>query len=208
MSMIRIKTQPYIYDTLKNSFREGMEFNRVPFQVYYERRIGDIVPDKEASENINIYKGTTFLELIRKKAYLLIPDLGKVKAMADETSYQDKLIYEGRFKLENTFFQGSSNPDICLMAWYDALAEHVLEVANSFIGEKTPVPVIQDELNALSKSVSRDIGLSDAKTYLYNSLKKLYPKTYKARLKICEQRYNQKVSEGVTDIVRQLVQNA
>lgn len=207
MLKIKPKTQPYIYNNLKNSFKDGIEFKRVPFLTYYNKRVGNIMPNVEVAGNIikDIYKTSSVIELIRKKAHMPTIDLEKINTMAAETSYRDKLITEGRFKLENTFLQGSSNPDICLMAWYDALAEHVLEVANSLIGEKAPIPAIQDELQSLSKSLSKDIGFSDAKTNLYNSLKKLYPKTYKARMKICEQRYNQKVEAGITEIVKKII---
>jgi len=207
--MIAIKTKPQtnIYNSLKNSFKDGLEFRRESFAEYYAKKACNITPDIKAAADITegICKGINPLKLITMRTSMSDVDWEQVNTMASETSYRNKLIHDSRFKLENTFYKGSANPDICLMAWYDALAEHVIAAAKCLAGVKAPVPTIQEELISLSKSLSKDISFSDAKTYLYNSLKKLYPKTYKTRLKLCEQNYNSRVQKTVDDIVKTMI---
>jgi hypothetical protein len=152
-----------------------------------------------------LYVKSDSIEAILFKTTGIQTDWDKVANKVAATSYKDKLMNEGYYKISDTFNMGRRNPDICFMAWYDAIAEYVLSAANSLLGEKSPVPVIDKTLKSIEKSMLNNPNYADAKASVYESLKKLYPKTYKKRLKLFEQNYNKKVQNGVTEIVKKML---
>jgi len=123
---------------------------------------------------------------------------------AGSSAHAGELAIEGRKMVADTFSKGMKNPDVCMMAWYDAIAEWVISVAHSN-PHLAVVPVIHDALITLSESLSKDKDFASAKEGLMGNLKKLYPKTYKTHLKIFEKNYNTKVNKEVDNIVRNII---
>lgn len=217
--MINITKAPN-YETLKASFKDGIEFRRIPFRTYFQKTFVNTTVDNEYLKNVTLglltlnkniklkeakgdesslkvkfdYNGL-IMKLI--KTTLLPTDWGRVVKKVAVSSYAKELLEEGRYKISNTFNMGRENPDVCFMAWYDAIAEYVLDTANRLIGEKTPIPVINAELKKIEKYVLNDPNFEESKTSVFKELKRLYPKTYKKRLKFFEKSYNTKVQNGI-----------
>lgn len=220
--MINVGKTPN-YNTLKSAFREGIEFRTIPFKEYMGNKsvgmqsgselVTKFVNDTSTGILNDIAKDRNPLKFIMSKTFAAKADRNSIESQVLSERVAEKLCREGNTKIADTFLAGICNPSVCFMAWYDALAEHVVSAAEALADSSAPVPVIQEELQKLSKSLSSNKGFNEAKTKVYKALKKLYGKTafhqtYKARLKLCEQHYNKQVSDGVTNIVRQLMQKA
>lgn len=207
--MTKVTYSP-IYETLKSSFRNGIEFKTQPLKSYVGNELAKPIYDKEVMANVvmNLLKGVNPLKMLEIKAKPFEVDwneVGEIVAMRNTT---DRILYKGRTKIEDTFYKGQHNPDVCIMAWYDALAEHVISKAEALTGKKAPIPVIQKELDMIGRSLSRNFDFAKAKSAVFDKLKQMYPKTYKTRLKIIEQSYNKKIETAVDNIVRVIVQGA
>lgn len=204
--MINI-TKTANYETLKSAFRDGIEFRRTPFKTYFKQKLVNPTVDNEYMANViqGLYIEPKSIKMLLSRTIPAQTDWNRVTDKVALTSYAEKLINEGDTKIADTFSRGMQNPSICFMAWYDAIAEYVLEKANSLIGQKPPIIVVNEELNNIEKNTLKDINYYEVKARVFESLKQLYPKTYKKRLKLLEQNYNTKVQNGITDIVQKLI---
>lgn len=118
---------------------------------------------------------------------------------------ESKLIKEGKQKLVTTLLKGSYNPNMCILAWYDALSEFATEVINSSFGNKAPLQVLNDWYTKISSLLSSDKQFMEARGKVFDKLKQLYPKTYKSRLKACERTYSTSINKTVADNVKKLL---
>lgn len=195
------------YSAMKTAFKDGIEYRTMPFKDYFRKKAMSEKPDSELMADIinNIYKGQSLLMMIKTKSYSPAVDWEKLSEKAAEIVNIEKAANTGSAKITDTFSKGLKNPDVCFMAWYDALSEHVSSIANFLADIKAPVPVIQEELQKLVCSLSKNSDFSNAKKAVYEKLKKLYPKTYKKRLQIMEQGYNTQVQNSVNEIVKTIV---
>lgn len=198
------------YEILKSSFRDGIEFKTQPCKSYVQKRLSYTDADRQSMTDVvsDLYKRSKLPASLSKGVEWFELDWNKFGEMAALRNAVNRILQDGRTKLQNAFVCGKQNPDLCIMAWYDALAEHVIAKAESLVGEEAPVPVIQKELNLLSKRLSHNFDFMRAKSAVFDALKTMYPKTYKTRLKLIEQGYNKKIETAIDNIVRTIVHGA
>ena len=185
------------YETLKLAFRDGIEFRRTPFKTYFQQRLVNPTIDNDYMANVvqGLYIEPKSIKMLLSRTIPAQTDWNMVADKVAITSYAEKLINEGYTKIADTFSRGIQNPSICFMAWYDTIAEYVLDTANNMIDEKPSISVIKKELKKFEKNVLKDSNFAESKACVFESLKTLYPKTYKKRLKILEKRYNTKIQK-------------
>ena len=208
--MINVTKTPN-YETLKAEFKDGIEYKMTPFKTYFKKKLKSVVNpsvDKEVMANVvkGLYTDDHKSLIMQLKGTACVqPDWNRVAAKIAVTSYAEKLTNDGYSIISDTFNRGRQNPCVCFMAWYDAIAEYVLSAANNFIGEKAPIPFICEQLNNINKNILKEDDFRESKANVYESLKTLYPKTYKKRIKLIEKSYNTRIQNGVTKIVRELI---
>lgn len=197
------------YQMFKNSFNEGLLY-RTNTKAYVEKKMAEKAASVtvNTSDKLNIKKDLLMDSIkqafhTRSLSFGLMGDLFAGNIRSNENV--SEIIKEGKVTLTNTFLKGNINPNMCIMAWYDALSEWAVEVIHSSLGEKAPLQALNEWYNKLSVSLSKDVKFMDAKEQVFDKLRQLYPKTHKARLKASERSYSASVNKTVADAVKKII---
>lgn len=216
---MKVSTKISQYEFLKSRFKEGLDTISMEPREYLEKKIACYNPEADSYVNKVIAKraGDMSIGLLRLpnnsmitpekivelKLKLVIPSKEMMYGSAAKAIYTDIAADEYNHELTETFESGQNNPHICFLAWYDALAEHVSETAERLKTTIAPVQAIQNELNNILSHLSKNIEFNTAKDSVFSTLKDMYPKTYKARVKLCKKSYEKTVQDCVDKIVKE-----
>ena len=205
--MIELARNPY-YNTLKEGFLAGM--NGKHFQAYCDRLgVSNVGKNRVTKLHTQILYDLLDRLIIASKRkqgpvhteYSKHPDCGIIKAKIQDTDELERLPRIKSNLIPDTLNKGRSTPLECFVAWYDALAEYAAIKAYDKVGEKEPIPVINEELNRLQERLSLDEGFLIAKEELVKSLRNLFPTDHEKILQECQQSFNDKIEATISDIV-------
>ena len=208
--MIKIQRLPreQFYNDLKNSFKDGIEFKRTPIGSYLGERTVNFEPDKLNLENIaeDLYVDRqSNIKNILNRTKTVNADWNAVTKIAVSEAVKNKIIDSGRSRFESAFVKGIKNPDVCLMALYDAIAEWALETARRQAGVREPVKVIREEVSKISSQIFKDENNKNAYNKLLKQSKKINPHSGKKRLKIIQKSYLLKIENGINEILKTMI---
>lgn len=209
--MIDISQKP-TYSNLKASFLEGIEFKN-SFKTYMERKAAETVVDSGVATKLNqdLLYGAFVSAFTNPSTKLNIADKSSVTATAISRATHDKIFDEGKTIIANTFNYGAKAPEVCIMAWYDAISEWCINAAKANVGEKPPLEVIKGEINKLNSSLLKDSAYKEAKSNVFEQMKLWFPKNrnarpdYNVRLKIIEKNYMLNIKKAVDNIVSEML---
>ena len=219
--VIKAKITPN-YETLKAAFRDGIEYRRCPASVYLENHpfkpdmrdinfnlmnvIKDLklVNDKSKETN-KIHELITKMKNLLNKTATIEVDWQSLVDIVTKPAGIQEVLQKGYSMLADTFNEGIENPEECIKAWYDALAERAIAVARFYQGTKPPIFAIREDSDALSDSLKTNTEFREAKKAVFEQMRKLNPKTYKKFIASCEEKYDKEVQAVIDDIVRDSV---